>query len=56
MGYDLRITRAIEWDRNQGCEIRMREWYAVIEADPELLADPANGPCAVRFGERGWFD
>lgn len=56
MGYDLRITRAIDWDRNQGCEIRMREWYAIIEADPELLADPANGPCAVRFGERSWFD
>ena len=56
MGYDLRITRAEHWDRNEGREINMREWYAIIEADPDLHADFANGPCAVRFGEGGWFD
>ena len=56
MGYDLRITRAQHWDRNEGREINMREWYSIIAADSELHADAANGPCAVRFGEGGWFD
>lgn len=56
MGYDLRITRAVDWDSNEGCEITIREWYSIIDSDPELLADPANGPCAVRFGKGDWFD
>jgi len=56
VGYDLRITRAVDWDRNEGCEITIREWHAIIDADPELAPDRTNGPCAVRFGKSGWFD
>lgn len=56
LGYDLRITRAVDWDRNEGCEITIREWQSIVDSDPELLVDQANGPCAVRFGETGWFD
>lgn len=56
MGYDLRITRAIDWDRNQGCEISLREWFAIIDSDAELSPDPTNGPSAVRYGKTGWFD
>jgi len=56
MGYDLRITRAVEWDRNRGCEITIREWHAIIDSDPELSPDPMHGPCAVRYGKKGWFD
>lgn len=56
MGYDLRITRAIDWDRNEGCEITIREWHSIINSDPELLPDPPNGTCAVRFGKTGWLD
>jgi len=56
MGYDLRITRAVDWTANQGLEISAEEWLAIVEDDPELEADPANGPLAVRFGEARWFD
>lgn len=56
MGYDLRITRAVDWTTNQGLEISAREWLAVVEADPELAADPNNGPFAARYGDSRWFD
>ncbi|MCA8958466.1 MAG: hypothetical protein KDC87_20485 [Planctomycetes bacterium] len=56
MGYDLRITRATDWTSNQGLEISAREWLAVIENDPDLHADPSNGPHAAQFGTGRWFD
>jgi hypothetical protein len=28
----------------------------IVESDPELVADRANGPHAARFGGTGWFD
>lgn len=56
MGYDLRITRSIDWTANQGQEITRAEWLALVEEDPELTLDPANGPYAARFGTDGWFD
>ena len=56
MGYDLRITRAIDWTANRGVEISTPEWMAVVAADPELVVDPGNGPFAARFGATGWFD
>jgi len=56
MGYDLRITRAVDWTANTGLEISTEEWLAVVEADPELALDPANGPCSVLYGETRWFD
>ena len=51
MGYDLRITRAVDWTSNRGLEISTEEWMAIVEADPDLAPDPAHGPYAVRFGE-----
>jgi hypothetical protein len=56
MGYDLRITRAIDWTANRGVEISTPEWMAVVAADPELSVDPDNGPFAAKFGTNGWFD
>jgi|KBSSwiStaDraftv2_1062776.scaffolds.fasta_scaffold1648321_1 hypothetical protein len=56
MGYDLRITRAVDWSANQGFEISCREWLAVVAADPELVPDAVYGPYAVRFGGTHWLD
>lgn len=56
MGYDLHITRAVDWSTNRGLEISTDEWLAVIDADPELTTDPANGPFAASFGGDRWFD
>lgn len=61
MGYDIHITRAPDWADNAGQEIRSSEWLAVVREDPDLVEDPAHGPCAVVWrgddGEqRGWFD
>ena len=56
MGYDLRITRSVDWTANQGLEISAREWMEIVASDPELTSDRANGPFAVRYGESRWFD
>ena len=56
MGYDVRITRAIDWIANEGSEIAAPEWLAIVAADPELIADPANGALAVRYRATCWFD
>lgn len=56
MGYDLRITRAIDWSENQTQEISVEEWRDVIAGDTDLVADPSNGPYAVRFAESRWLD
>jgi len=56
MGYDLRITRAIDWTANEGFEVSASEWLALVEADPELTPDPAHGPFAVRYQSAYWFD
>jgi hypothetical protein len=56
MGYDLRITRALDWGANKGREISTEEWLAVVQEDDDLTADPASGPFAVRYGESRWFD
>jgi hypothetical protein len=56
MGYDLRITRAIDWTENAGHEIAPEEWLALARADAELNADPALGPLAVRYKASAWFD
>jgi hypothetical protein len=56
MGYDLHITRALDWTTNAGSEIPADEWLALVAGDTELIADPANGSCAVRFGTKAWFD
>ncbi|MFO1053888.1 MAG: hypothetical protein U1F36_16850 [Planctomycetota bacterium] len=56
MGYDLRITRAFDWNANKGLEISANEWLRIVESDPELIPDPANGPYAVSFGGTRWLD
>jgi hypothetical protein len=56
MGYDLRITRAIDWTENLGLQIAAEEWLAVARADVELDLDPAHGPYAVRYRTTAWFD
>ena len=56
MGYDLHITRSTDWAQNTGMEIDAEEWLAVINEDPELNPDPANGPYAVRWSSSAWFD
>lgn len=58
MGYDLHITRSTDWAENQGCEIAAAEWLALVEADPELVADPKSGPYSVRWSSTffDWFE
>ncbi len=49
MGYDLHITRAASWSENAGAEISSDEWLALVERDPELTLEPANGPFFARW-------
>ena len=56
MGYDLRVTRALNWSENLGSEISAEEWLSFVEQDPELVLDPDNGPYAVRFEGDRWLD
>ena len=56
MGYDLRVTRALDWDANEGLEIDPGEWMEIVDADAELIPDAASGPYAVRYGSAGWLD
>ncbi len=44
MGYDVHITRANLWSENEGCEISVEEWHALIDSDPELRLAGYNGP------------
>ena len=39
MGYDVHITRKVEWSDDDGPEITLDEWLAVVAADPELRHD-----------------
>lgn len=56
MGYDLHITRAMDWTENRGQLIDESEWLQLTAADTDLVADPAHGPFAVRFRSSAWFD
>ena len=56
MGYDVRITRSVDWTENRGLEISQAEWLTIVNADPELTLDPINGPLAASFGAGRWFD
>ena len=59
MGYDLHVTRADNWESNVGQWIREEEWLRVIRDDPELDADPANGPYSANWltsRRATWFD
>jgi len=39
MGYDVHITRRAEWFEEEGPEITLDEWLAVIRDDPEMRLD-----------------
>jgi hypothetical protein len=39
MGYDLHITRKVQWSDEDGPLIGEDEWRRLIEADPELSLD-----------------
>lgn len=56
MGYDLHITRAMDWTDNRGHQIDETEWLQLAADDADLTADPAHGPFAVRFKATAWFD
>ena len=47
MGQDLHITRAKDWERNQGREITEIDWQSCVQSDPELSPDPSHGPNAA---------
>jgi hypothetical protein len=36
MGYDVHITRKDDWSDEEGPEISLAEWLAVVDADPEM--------------------
>jgi hypothetical protein len=44
MGYDLHITRRLEWADDNGPEITLEEWKAYVESDDEVQPDADNGP------------
>lgn len=61
MGYDVHITRAVDWANNKGHEITCDEWQEHFRADPELVPDPENGPNSVFWGghpskKDAWLD
>jgi hypothetical protein len=39
MGYDVHITRKLDWSDPEGPEISLAEWLAVVAADPEMRLD-----------------
>lgn len=61
MVYDLHITRAEFWMLNEGYEIPIEEWLAIVEQDPELTLDSASGICFALWRSEtspddAWFD
>jgi hypothetical protein len=50
MGYDLHITRKIDWNDDDGPIITEAEWRALIETDPELSLD-VESQCTMADGE-----
>lgn len=44
MGYDLHITRAADWSESEDTPITADEWLTLVDADPELFLNTANGP------------
>jgi hypothetical protein len=39
MGYDVHITRAIDWFENNEARIPLEDWLAYVESDPEMRLD-----------------
>ncbi len=44
MGYNLYITRAPSWAENNGYQISINEWLALIQRDSELRLASEYGP------------
>src|SRR4051812_21174805 len=44
MGYDLHITRRVDWWDFDGPAITLEEWGAYVKGDAEVQPDPDNGP------------
>jgi hypothetical protein len=55
VGFDVHITRADEWSRNENQEILADEWLAFVDADPELTRDPENGAYAAAWVDKANF-
>jgi hypothetical protein len=60
MGYDLHITRKGHW-ADEGPNISVDEWLAVVASDPEMRLDPSNGPNFALWSRTdgagdGWLD
>jgi hypothetical protein len=47
MGYELHITRKIDWSEAEGPRIELSEWQAIIDSDSELALD-------TEIGKDGW--
>ena len=43
MGYNVYVTRADDWSRNEGAEISGDEWLRLVHSDAELTIYAANG-------------
>jgi hypothetical protein len=58
MGCDIHTTRANEWTAAESAPIRLEEWLALIQADPEMRLDgfaAAKNPDGVlRYENQGW--
>jgi hypothetical protein len=62
MGYDVHITRRPEWFEDEGPEITLDEWLAVIRDDPEMRLDgyaeaqlPAAGIASLSRQAQHWY-
>lgn len=42
MGYDLHITRKVDWSNEDGPRISRQEWLNLIESDPKFRILPEN--------------
>lgn len=62
MSHDLHITRAGHWSDSRSRPIKREEWLGLVERDPQLRLDVANGECFARFlpeagkPAKGWMD
>jgi hypothetical protein len=60
VGYDLHITRRRDWS-GTGRDIRVEEWLAYVDNDPELSLSPEDGPSFARWSRNSehtdpWLD
>jgi len=61
MGYDLHITRAEFWSKNEASKISEIEWLEYVKTDPELKLAGYNGPYFAIWSGKSeyvdpWFD